>query len=175
MEFPAHLGPLTAKIDKFKTLCYVQADATTAPHKTKLTKTKEEYYETAADVILLVGLTELKAQLCWIDPSVRSPLILSPHALFTLLSQGKERRLALNFTEFRMVKLSWTLGATLWLSTTIHLRGSTGMPNDVRSGIVMLYFRDGSVTVRYRPLNGWFWQGVTCCFASGRFTITWIC
>ena len=58
---------LWPKIDKFEVLCYVEADLSTAPYQTKTTEAGATYYKRDADVVLLVGLTELKAQISWID------------------------------------------------------------------------------------------------------------
>lgn len=52
-----------APTDEFETLCYVKADISSAPHTTNYSGG----YRREIDVILLVGLTELKAQVCWID------------------------------------------------------------------------------------------------------------
>ena len=54
--------------DKFETLCHVKADVSSAPYTSKLTETGQLGYKRKYDVILLVGLTELKAQIGWIDP-----------------------------------------------------------------------------------------------------------
>ena len=53
--------------DKFKTLCSVKANISSAPYTSKLVETGKMGYERKFDVILLVGLTELKAQAGWID------------------------------------------------------------------------------------------------------------
>ena len=58
-----HLEPK----DKFETLCLVKADISSAPYTSTLTETGKTAYERKHDVILLVGLTELKAQASWID------------------------------------------------------------------------------------------------------------
>jgi len=54
--------------DKFETLCYVKADISGAPHTTNYTGGYRRDYE----IILLVGLTELKAQVCWVDSRTRT-------------------------------------------------------------------------------------------------------
>jgi len=61
--------------DKFETLCLVKADLSTAPYTSKLTNTGKTCYERSYDVILLVGLTELKAQVCWIDSEMVRPYV----------------------------------------------------------------------------------------------------
>jgi hypothetical protein len=63
--------------DKFETLCYVKADVSSAPYASKLMETGKTGYKRKYEVILLVGLTELKAQVGWIDPeTVRAHLLL---------------------------------------------------------------------------------------------------
>ena len=63
--------------DKFETLCYVEADLSTAPYTSKLSATGKMFYKRSYDIILLVGLTELKAQVSWIDSeTVRAHIIL---------------------------------------------------------------------------------------------------
>jgi hypothetical protein len=52
----------SSQADKFETLCHVQADISTAPYKRKRGESGKKYYSRKSDVILLVGLTELKAQ-----------------------------------------------------------------------------------------------------------------
>ena len=56
-----------AQADKFETLCTIQADLSTAPSRTDRGRKGKTYYTCDFDVILLVGLTELKAQIGWID------------------------------------------------------------------------------------------------------------
>lgn len=53
--------------DNFETLCNVQADILTAPCQIRRGKTGGIYYTRDFELILLVGLTELKAQISWID------------------------------------------------------------------------------------------------------------
>ena len=52
--------------DKFETLCHVEADISNAPYVTS-SVTGIKGYKRNYNVILLVGLTELKAQISWID------------------------------------------------------------------------------------------------------------
>ena len=59
-----------SQADKFQTLCYVKADITSAPYTSNYTMGKTGY-KREYDIILLVGLTELQAQVCWKDTSVR--------------------------------------------------------------------------------------------------------
>ena len=56
-----------SQTDKFETLCYVEADLSTAPYESKLNAAGKLCYKRNYKVILLVGLTELKAQVSWID------------------------------------------------------------------------------------------------------------
>ena len=68
--------------DKFETLCHVKADVSTAPYTSSFAMGKMGYNR-KYDMILLVGLTELKAQISWIDSNtVRThpvPHIYLPH------------------------------------------------------------------------------------------------
>ena len=53
--------------DKFETLCRVKANISSAPYTSKLGETGNTGYRRDFKIILLVGLTELKAQASWID------------------------------------------------------------------------------------------------------------
>jgi len=53
--------------DKFETLCRVKADLSSASYTSKSNAAGKTAYSRSYDVILLVGLTELKAQIGWID------------------------------------------------------------------------------------------------------------
>ena len=77
LSFPWYLvRSAQSQIDKFETLCHVKADVSTAPHTSKYT-TGKMTYQRNFDVILLVGLTELKAQVSWTDSiDVRAHIIL---------------------------------------------------------------------------------------------------
>lgn len=59
------IGAQTRK-EKFETLCHIKVDISAAPYITKYVKGKKGCRR-SFDVILLVGLTELQAQVCWID------------------------------------------------------------------------------------------------------------
>lgn len=59
-------------LDMFSTLCYIEADTsqisqTLKPHRSPggSKKKKKSYYIMEFDVVLLFGLTELKAQIAW--------------------------------------------------------------------------------------------------------------
>jgi hypothetical protein len=54
----------------FSTLCRVNADVSAVPKVIKINPEGEQYSEQIARIVLLFGLTELKAQLCW-DQDVR--------------------------------------------------------------------------------------------------------
>ena len=53
--------------DRFETLCHVAADVSAAPYTSKPGRSGKICYTRKYDVLLLVGLTELKAQIRWID------------------------------------------------------------------------------------------------------------
>jgi len=53
--------------DRFETLCHVAADISAAPSTPKPGKSGKMYYSRKYDIVLLVGLTELKAQIRWVD------------------------------------------------------------------------------------------------------------
>ena len=72
----------------FETLCEIQADVSTAPYETKHGKAGAVYYMREFSVILLFGLTELKAQIGWIDSvTVSSPRVpsCSPPSLISVM------------------------------------------------------------------------------------------
>ena len=76
--FPWHLVKSTqGPKDKFEKLCRVEADISSVPCKSTRMKTGEMGYRRDYEVILLVGLTELKAQVSWInEKTVRAHIIL---------------------------------------------------------------------------------------------------
>ena len=97
--------------DKFETLCYVKADISSAPYTSQYTEDGEIGYERKYGIILLVGLTELKAQVSWIDSrTVRAYLVMHvsiyltrfPHARI----QRTEKRFAITFSEFLIPRLN---------------------------------------------------------------------
>ena len=53
--------------DKFQTLCNVTADISGAQSTRKVGTTGKVCYDLHYEVVLLVGLTELKAQIRWVD------------------------------------------------------------------------------------------------------------
>jgi len=67
-SFPPHSVKSTQnQKDKFKKLCHVKADISTAPYTSKLNAAGKTGYQREYDIVLLVGLTELKARIDWID------------------------------------------------------------------------------------------------------------
>jgi len=63
--------------DRFKTLCDVEADISSVPYTSHRMKTGGMGYRRDYEVVLLVGLTELKAQVSWINErTVRAHLLL---------------------------------------------------------------------------------------------------
>ncbi|KAF9783757.1 hypothetical protein BJ322DRAFT_877685 [Thelephora terrestris] len=58
--------------EKFETLCYVKADISAAPYTSRYGTNGRIGYRRDFEVILLVGLTELKAQVCWTDSATVS-------------------------------------------------------------------------------------------------------
>ena len=65
--------------DKFETLCHVKADVSTTPYTSSFA-TGNVGYRLEYDIVLLVGLTELKAQVSWIDSAtVRTHPVLHTH------------------------------------------------------------------------------------------------
>lgn len=68
-----------SQADKFEKLCKVRADISTAPHETKRNKTGNTCCTRDFEVILLVGFTELKAQIAWIDSVTVSSRITLSH------------------------------------------------------------------------------------------------
>jgi hypothetical protein len=61
------VSQLTNPKDRFETLCNVIADISAAPFTSKVGSSGEVCYYREFDVVLLVGLTELKAQIRWYD------------------------------------------------------------------------------------------------------------
>ena len=95
--------------DQFETLCRVKADVSTAPYTSGFA-TGNVGYRREYHIVLLVGLTELKAQASWIDSAtVRMHPILHthlPHSIPHAWIQGTERRFVATFSEFLMPKLN---------------------------------------------------------------------
>ena len=75
------MGSAQSQKDKFEKLCSIAADLSTAPYKANPAGTG---YLREFDIILLVGLTELKAQVSWIDSkTVRARAILQVYISLT--------------------------------------------------------------------------------------------
>jgi len=53
--------------DRFETLCNVAADISAAPCTRAIGRFGNMCYSREYEVVLLVGLTELKAKICWFD------------------------------------------------------------------------------------------------------------
>lgn len=53
--------------DRFETLCHVAADISLAPSVSVIGRSGGQCYTRRYDLALLVGLTELKAQIRWVD------------------------------------------------------------------------------------------------------------
>jgi len=92
-------------------LCYVRADISSAPFVTKPTATGQTGYKREYDIILLVGLTELKAQVCWIDSkTVRAHLVMHVSIHLTRFPyariQRTEKRFVVTFSEFLIPRLN---------------------------------------------------------------------
>ena len=62
-----HLSDTYDPKDRFETLCHVVADISTSPCTSKIGRGGKMCYSRRLDVVLLVGLTELKAQIRWTD------------------------------------------------------------------------------------------------------------
>ena len=70
-----------SRIDKFETLCCVKVDISSIPYTSKLGEAGKMGYTRKYNLILLVGLTELKAQVSWMDSeTVRGYLVQSTWA-----------------------------------------------------------------------------------------------
>ena len=84
-------------------MCYVNADISSAPYTSHFTAAAGATgYSRGYDVILLVGLTELKAQVCWIDSEtvrthlVRSTLTQQSHPISTCANLGDREKVCGN-------------------------------------------------------------------------------
>ena len=65
--------------DKFERLCRISADVSSAPYTSKLWKIGKKGYMREYDIILLVGLTELKAQVSWVNSKNVRGISFNPH------------------------------------------------------------------------------------------------
>jgi hypothetical protein len=88
--------------DRFETLCHVAADVSAAPSKLKFGESGKVCYYREYDVVLLVGLTELKAQIRWTDATTVRIHNLGHLPFLTASSriQGLEERCFLAFYLF---------------------------------------------------------------------------
>ena len=100
--FPGYLVKSTQSgKDKFQTLCHVRADISDAPHTSKLVATGQMGFMRRYDVVLLVGLTELKAQVAWTDSkTVRGHLVRSArtpsHPIYICANLGDREKVCSN-------------------------------------------------------------------------------
>jgi hypothetical protein len=60
-------GNLLTRADMFSRLCIVQADMSHIVLQPQRGKGGAIYYQRYFDIVLLFGLTELKAQICWTE------------------------------------------------------------------------------------------------------------
>lgn len=90
VPFHLHLLLLKQSIvpDFFSPLCTVHAN-TSQVHKTQLYGSNGAYYKLQFDIILLAGLTELKAQIAWME-DVRAFDDLRPVLLLTITEGNRE-------------------------------------------------------------------------------------
>lgn len=73
-------------------LCCIEADLSAAPYKSKQMTTGMRYKRNY-DVVLLVGLTELKAQVSWIDSkTVRARIVLCTTRIYFTNLHVRESR-----------------------------------------------------------------------------------
>ena len=61
---------LMTRKDRFETLCHVVADISSAPCRCMVGSSGKMCFIRAFDVVLMVGLTELKAQIRWEDSTM---------------------------------------------------------------------------------------------------------
>ena len=90
-NFPRYLVKMTrSEKDKFETLCRVKADISSAPYTTNCAAPGRTGYRRVYDIILLMGLTELKAQVSWIDSrTVRAHIVLHVFIHLTRLPSAR--------------------------------------------------------------------------------------
>ena len=124
----------SSQADKFETLCIIQADLTTTPYVKKLGEKGKMWYTRNFDVVLLVGLTELKAQIAWIDPVTVSTwgIFSLPFLILIAWVQGEEKRFEMPFLESFVPKAKPNLQD--WRCDRLRgpLRGSQVMtPSDI--------------------------------------------
>ncbi|KAH9917533.1 uncharacterized protein B0H18DRAFT_1214541 [Fomitopsis serialis] len=76
--------------DMFSTLCHIRADIPPTCWKSKTGKLGD-YFSACCDVILLFGLTELKAQLCWVENGQECRWARHHYSLITVAQQSRYR------------------------------------------------------------------------------------
>ena len=99
--------------DKFESLCHVRADISSAPYTSQLGKSGKIGYKREYTIILLVGLTELKAQVGWIDSETVRGISFNLHASHLIRSlyariQGTEKRFVATLSEIVFPRLNPT-------------------------------------------------------------------
>ena len=99
--FPWHLVKSAhSPKDRFETLCHVEVDISNLPYTSHSLKKGKMGYRRNYEIILLVGLTELKAQVSWIDKkTVRAHIILHmhlPHMISTCVNLGERGKVCSN-------------------------------------------------------------------------------
>ena len=77
-RFPWHLvKSAESPKDSFETLCHVEGDISSVPYTSHNAKKGRMGYRRCYEIVLLVGLTELKAQVSWVNKkTVRVHIIL---------------------------------------------------------------------------------------------------
>ena len=75
----------SSQAENFAELCTIQADLAAASYVRKRGKSGKMCYTRNFDVVLLVGLTELQAQIAWIDSATVSPEGNPSHSLLILI------------------------------------------------------------------------------------------
>jgi hypothetical protein len=95
-SFPRYLvKSAQGQKDKFEALCRVNADISSASYISKPLEAGEMGYRRDHDITLLVGLTELKAQVSWIDSKTVRPhhALHAPIYFYMCESRGKREGL----------------------------------------------------------------------------------
>lgn len=87
---------LSCQSDMYSLLCFVRGDLSRVPKLPRASSfSREKYYAATFDVVLSLGLTEIKAHVCWME-NVRSNLSDARYYLnvrFSFVGRRKEVRL----------------------------------------------------------------------------------
>ena len=89
--------------DGFETLCHVAADVSAAPSTRKVGRFGKICYDREYEVVLLVGLTELKAQIRWFDTTtvrIRDGLCCVAFTDFSVANAGNREQVVLHLSHF---------------------------------------------------------------------------